>query len=110
MGEHWGRELPGLSDKDLEGRRQQVGSESEKMKIAWRYEGLGKVGRERGACVYFLSSLHSEDVFFGVRADDDIYRFSESESDSWSRRKGTFDFLPYVRPRKTTRAACRNRC
>ncbi|ORY19014.1 Elongator complex protein 4 [Clohesyomyces aquaticus] len=38
MGEIWGRELPGLAvDKDEERKEKR-----EKMKIAWRYEGLGQ--------------------------------------------------------------------
>jgi len=55
MGEVWGRELPGLSERDAEGRRiggkGKGGEDMEKMKIAWRYEGLGVFGSrgsERG--------------------------------------------------------------
>jgi elongator complex protein 4 len=52
LGEVWGRELPGLSDRDAEGKRisgkGKDGEELEKMKIAWRYEGLGVFG-SRGA-------------------------------------------------------------
>ena len=42
VGEHWGRELPGLLGED---RNEKVKlQESEKMKIAWRYEKLGEFG------------------------------------------------------------------
>ncbi|KAF2129640.1 paxneb superfamily protein-like protein [Dothidotthia symphoricarpi CBS 119687] len=48
MGEVWGRELPGIaesgSDKRKEGRER-----AEKMKIAWRYEGLGQFESARGS-------------------------------------------------------------
>lgn len=48
VGEGWGRELPGLST-EREGGRRKGKVDEEKMKIAWRYEGLGVFGtRERG--------------------------------------------------------------
>ncbi|KAF1993372.1 PAXNEB-domain-containing protein [Amniculicola lignicola CBS 123094] len=47
MGEGWGRELPGLSESRDEVKRAE--SEKMKMKIAWRYEGLGKFDNARGA-------------------------------------------------------------
>lgn len=41
--EPWGRELPGaLNDADKHGKPAEVGN---KMKIAWRYEGLGQFGQ-----------------------------------------------------------------
>jgi elongator complex protein 4 len=47
--ESWGRDLPGaVSDSDKQSKSNQVG---DKMKIAWRYEGLGQFGqstRSRG--------------------------------------------------------------
>ena len=43
MEEAWGRELPGLAVGE-EGQR----GNTEKMKIAWRYEGLGQFGSGRG--------------------------------------------------------------
>ncbi|KAF2744289.1 PAXNEB-domain-containing protein [Sporormia fimetaria CBS 119925] len=50
FGEGWGRELPGLSDKDESGRKRVNEADKEKMKIAWRYEGLGVFGsRDKGA-------------------------------------------------------------
>ncbi|KAH7115964.1 paxneb superfamily protein-like protein [Dendryphion nanum] len=45
MGEGWGRELPGISESKEESRRRE---KDEKMKIAWRYEGLGEFGSNRG--------------------------------------------------------------
>ncbi|KAF2272976.1 paxneb superfamily protein-like protein [Westerdykella ornata] len=48
MGEAWGRELPGLSEKDESGRKIKTSAEEEKMKIAWRYESLSVHGAERG--------------------------------------------------------------
>ena len=51
MGEVWGRELPGLSE-DREDRRKEGKERAEKMKIAWRYEGLGQFESARGASLY----------------------------------------------------------
>ncbi|KAF1919851.1 paxneb superfamily protein-like protein [Ampelomyces quisqualis] len=49
MGEVWGRELPGISE-DHGGSSRRAGKErAEKMKIAWRYEGLGQFESSRGA-------------------------------------------------------------
>lgn len=46
LGEAWGRELPGLA----EGEERREGRErAQKMKIAWRYEGLGQFESARGA-------------------------------------------------------------
>ncbi|MCJ1311287.1 hypothetical protein MMC25_004958 [Agyrium rufum] len=46
MGEQWGRDLPGLAGvvADRSGERLSSVEKSEKMKIAWRYEGLGQFG------------------------------------------------------------------
>jgi elongator complex protein 4 len=62
VGEGWGRGLPGLSEKDGKkrvkaegaGAKKETGvgadAAAERMKIAWRYEGLGEFGsqKERG--------------------------------------------------------------
>lgn len=48
MGEVWGRELPGIAE-DKEDRRKEGKERAEKMKIAWRYEGLGQFESARGA-------------------------------------------------------------
>ncbi|KAL5387279.1 hypothetical protein PMIN06_008251 [Paraphaeosphaeria minitans] len=49
MGEVWGRELPGIAEE--KDKRREGKERAEKMKIAWRYEGLGAHGssRERGS-------------------------------------------------------------
>jgi elongator complex protein 4 len=57
MGEVWGRELPGISE-DKHDRRKEGKERAEKMKIAWRYEGLGQFESARGAsCVYILNAM-----------------------------------------------------
>jgi elongator complex protein 4 len=57
MGEMWGRELPGITEERDSARRE--GKErAEKMKIAWRYEGLGQFESSRGAsCVYTANTI-----------------------------------------------------
>jgi len=49
-GEAWAKQLPGISgiieDDGTENRK--VKKENERMKIAWRYEGLGQFGSQRG--------------------------------------------------------------
>lgn len=53
MGEVWGRELPGISE-GRDDKRKEGKERAEKMKIAWRYEGLGQFESARGAsCTYF---------------------------------------------------------
>lgn len=45
VGEHWGRELPGLTgDAGFTENEASVAVDKEKMKIAWRYERLGEFG------------------------------------------------------------------
>lgn len=54
MGEVWGRELPGISE-GRDDKRKEGKERAEKMKIAWRYEGLGQFESARGAfCTYIL--------------------------------------------------------
>ncbi|KAF1943074.1 paxneb superfamily protein-like protein [Clathrospora elynae] len=48
MGEVWGRELPGISE-DKSDRQKEGKERAEKMKIAWRYEGLGQFESARGS-------------------------------------------------------------
>lgn len=77
-GEAWGKELPGLAAAPREGgggredtgKREMgelgevgMGVNSERMKIAWRYEGLPR-GRERGAWVSLMRSwfIYSENA------------------------------------------------
>lgn len=47
MPEAWGRELPGISE-GREDKRKEGKERAEKMKIAWRYEGLGQFESTRG--------------------------------------------------------------
>ncbi|KAJ4985874.1 elongator complex protein 4 (paxneb protein) [Stagonosporopsis vannaccii] len=49
MGEVWGRELPGISEGKGDEKRRESKERAEKMKIAWRYEGLGQFESARGA-------------------------------------------------------------
>jgi elongator complex protein 4 len=71
MGEMWGRELPGITEERDSARRE--GKErAEKMKIAWRYEGLGQFESSRGAsCVSITNSI----AFF--EGSDGIYARSQ---------------------------------
>lgn len=63
--EAWGRELPGVvADAEGADSRKKSIPEADKMKIAWRYEGLGEHGRERrGAsspsvsCIYYAGAV-----------------------------------------------------
>ncbi|KAH7398259.1 paxneb superfamily protein-like protein [Pyrenochaeta sp. MPI-SDFR-AT-0127] len=48
MGEVWGRELPGIAE-DKDDKRKEGRERAEKMKIAWRYEGLGQFESARGS-------------------------------------------------------------
>ena len=57
MGEVWGRELPGITEDRGNAARKEGKERAEKMKIAWRYEGLGQFESSRGAsCVYTLAN------------------------------------------------------
>lgn len=49
MGEGWGAKLPGLAEERDRDRRAESRERAEKMKIAWRYEGLGQFESARGA-------------------------------------------------------------
>lgn len=64
--EGWGRELPGLVDLGV-GRGEERGWEGrgEKMKIAWRYEGLGEFGegRPRGGFEAFVCTYYEPICF-----------------------------------------------
>ena len=68
MGEVWGRELPGLSEEKGEEKRREVRERSEKMKIAWRYEGLGQFESARGACCVFrFMQCYAMDLMMEVK-------------------------------------------
>lgn len=56
MSDVWGRELPGIAE-DRDDRRKEGRERVEKMKIAWRYEGLGQFESGRGA-LYINSMQH----------------------------------------------------
>jgi elongator complex protein 4 len=55
MPEVWGRELPGISEDKGDEKRRETKERAEKMKIAWRYEGLGQFESARGGCCVFSS-------------------------------------------------------
>lgn len=63
--EAWGRELPGLVGNPDDTHRDKVSAGSaadkERMKIAWRYEGLGEHGRERRGASIPLACIYSID-------------------------------------------------
>jgi elongator complex protein 4 len=49
MEETWGRMLPGITEERAGGKKREEAKE--RMKIAWRYEGLGQFETARGACI-----------------------------------------------------------
>jgi len=63
MGEMWGRELPGISE-GKEDKKKENKDRAEKMKIAWRYEGLGQFESARGACSIYLRRI--ELIYFMI--------------------------------------------
>lgn len=67
MGEAWVRDLPGIVDDKGSAKKNSL--DSEKMKIAWRYERLGQAG-ERGAfkSMYSFISCAIQDIFSLSRA------------------------------------------
>jgi hypothetical protein len=81
MGEVWGRELPGISEDKHDTRRKESKERAEKMKIAWRYEGLGQFESARGAfCVFSLR------MQYGLIESDEVRdRFARCAEDDWSR-------------------------
>lgn len=63
MGEFWGRELPGISEGTVD-KRKEGKERAEKMKIAWRYEGLGQFETARGAsCTFSLNEMRFLELF-----------------------------------------------
>jgi elongator complex protein 4 len=66
MGEVWGRELPGISEGRGDSRKE--GKErAEKMKIAWRYEGLGQFESSRGASYVYRRAMQ---ILASIGAND----------------------------------------
>lgn len=61
MGEVWGRELPGISE-GKEDKRREGKERAEKMKIAWRYEGLVQFESARGSPTTVKTASQSEDA------------------------------------------------
>jgi hypothetical protein len=94
MGEVWGRELPGISEDKGDERRRESKERAEKMKIAWRYEGLGQFESARGACCVFspMQFYEFEDGFDELTSVCD----RPAESAKPGRECGRGSVLPYV--------------
>ena len=96
MGEVWGRELPGLSEEKGEEKRREVRERSEKMKIAWRYEGLGQFESARGACCVFrFMQCYAMDFDDGDEGLTFVCDRSAESADA-GRECGGGGVLPYV--------------
>lgn len=89
MGEVWGRELPGISEGKGDEKRRESKERAEKMKIAWRYEGLGQFESARGACCV-SSSMQC------YRLDDLTVSDRAAESADPGRECRRGNVLPYV--------------
>ncbi|KAI8942667.1 hypothetical protein NX059_000719 [Plenodomus lindquistii] len=61
VGEVWGRELPGISE-GKEDKRKEGKERAEKMKIAWRYEGLGQFESARASPSTIKTTGRGEDA------------------------------------------------
>ena len=102
--EHWGRELPGAVG---EPEKKNTPAETEKMKIAWRYESLGQFGAStsRGGHIHPYSiaraapipsrSTHTFDTDSFLIRRRAITAFCELEQQC-SRTGTTHDVLSYV--------------
>jgi elongator complex protein 4 len=89
MGEVWGRELPGISEDKGDEKRRESKERAEKMKIAWRYEGLGQFESARGACCVFSSMQWRS--FIGLTISD-----RSAEGSDTRRERGRSGLLPYI--------------
>jgi elongator complex protein 4 len=89
MGEVWGRELPGISEDKGGEKRRESKERAEKMKIAWRYEGLGQFESARGACCVFSSMQCS--LITGLTLSD-----RSAKGANTRRERGRGDLLPYI--------------
>jgi hypothetical protein len=100
MGEMWGRELPGITE-DRGDKRKEGKERAEKMKIAWRYEGLGQFESSRGAslCIY------SANAALVLLESDCVHGRSEQNSSAKRRRDRRARVLPYFRPCETPHTA-----
>lgn len=101
MGEFWGRELPGIAEGRRDEKRREVRERSEKMKIAWRYEGLGQFETARGASCIFSSMQCCASTSLTLRD-----RATERAGTGRGRRGG--GFLSYLRSSQATHATCGN--
>lgn len=99
MGEVWGRELPGISEGKGDEKRRESKERAEKMKIAWRYEGLGQFESARGAsCVSSQTQCYiSKDLTPSDRTAEG------ADAERERRRSGV---LPYIRLGQTANATC----
>jgi hypothetical protein len=79
MGEMWGRELPGISEDRGSISRKEGKERAEKMKIAWRYEGLGQFESSRGASRVYILRMQ---LYFVQTSDDVSGRCPEYEQNS----------------------------
>ena len=69
LGEQWGRELPGIVAAEADDGTKLIvnAKDSEKMKIAWRYESLGEFGTSRrGVLIHSLHEIISLDLHDGM--------------------------------------------
>jgi elongator complex protein 4 len=82
MGEVWGRELPGIAENRGDSGRKEGKERAEKMKIAWRYEGLGQFESSRGASGVHILRMQ---MLFSNPSDREFARRSKSEQ---NRRAG----------------------
>lgn len=89
MGEVWGRELPGISEGKSDEKRRESKERADKMKIAWRYEGLGQFESARGACCVF-SSMQCY-LIAGLTTCD-----RSTEGADAGRERGRGGLLPYL--------------
>ena len=126
VGEHWGRELPGLVGGGVEGSGDGAGnnktaeSTKERMKIAWRYERLGEFGEgsagSRGGTFPFVRPVYSRINTFYVLATIVLLCANiNSSAASRPHSKRCFfrtssagfinSFLPHFRSHKTPHAA-----
>jgi len=107
-GEGWARGLPGLvgpADHGVESVASHRGGEAEKMKIAWRYEKLGRVGeaagQRGGSSLVFILDSSIEHICTVCMLTWCLHSAIESCSLFWKCLSCTTNtFLPHLRPCK----------
>lgn len=99
MGEVWGRELPGISEGKSDEKRRESKERAEKMKIAWRYEGLGQFESARGA-----SGVPSSMQCYALKGL--TLRDRSTENADTRRESGRGRILPHVRFGEAAHVAC----